>query len=66
MKLLTTFVLPLALCCPAAVDSELWRTLMAEMGRLDTQGDFRAAMPLAIHAVEQARLAGSGDRSPGG
>lgn len=62
MKLLTMFLLPLALCCPASgADWERWNSLMIEMARLTNRGDFQAATPLAIRAEEEARLAGVGE-----
>lgn len=61
MRSLMTLLL-LALCSPAhAVDWQLWRSLMDDVSQLSARGEFRAATPLAIRAVEQARLAGPGD-----
>lgn len=45
----------------AETDWETWNSLMAEASRLSMQGEFRAALPVAMRAVELARRAGEGE-----
>lgn len=48
-----------ALGSAAGVDWEAWESLMAQASRLSTQGEFRAALPLAMRAVEHSRRGGT-------
>ncbi len=62
MKLLLTVLIALSLQSPAATaGGDVWASLMTEVSRLSTKGEFRAAVPLAMQAVEEARRSVDGD-----